>query len=794
MGRIKALDPEVVHRIAAGEIIVSPANALKELLENSLDAGASSIEVVVKNGGHKLLQVTDNGQGIDPDDLEILCQRFTTSKISNFKDLETVNTLGFRGEALASISHIAHLSVRTKTKDARTASLVTYQDGRVVSSKKSAGVQGTQITVEDLFYNSPLRSQALQGDTANSSEYQKILDVVNKYSIQYPGTFSCKRYQDSQPVVVNGKTQLEKIRKIYGNPTAQALSEIELDPNVELGMKSARGYISGLNYESKRPSVFIFFINRRLVSCDPLARSIRKVYQDFMPRNSSNSFVYLSMELDYQNVDINVHPTKREVFFLHETEIITEVCEKIRTSLSSTENERDYRVQSYISTSVSDSGPNRDPQHQIVVPSSKGGTHTNSIPSVPATAQKSRYEYNLVRTDPHQSKLTSYLSKTSPVKVKVRSVPTTPRKKVKMSSYAFYSDDNSDEIERNDDESGFESEVGENNEKVNEHNDDSSVDQNNSGSEESEIEENVPRQRPETIANEIVSVVDDKCEDDDSEDHYEEEVNEEPSMSPLANQTSPSKKDRKSMSRSLPPSPVKSMAEQQPQKEYHDLNLASVNELLSDIKNRANMYLLYLFSEHTFVGIVDRKRSLAAIQVDVRLFLIEYLSVAKELFFQMSLQQLGNFGTAHLGDGIPITQVLALAPEVNQGSINFEILINMEQMLREYFQIVLREKHGQWCLVQLPVILPGYMFPISRIPQFVADLITKVDWSDEKICIEGVAKALSTLYLPTFASKTDDIRLIFDAAKTSFVPSRALVPGVVEIANLPGLYRVFERC
>jgi DNA mismatch repair protein MLH1 len=159
--RIRPLDPDVVNKIAAGEIIVAPMHALKELIENAVDAGSTSIEVLVKDGGLKLLQITDNGHGIDRDDLPILCERFTTSKLKQFEDLSSIGTYGFRGEALASISHIAHLTVTTKTAGSSCAWRAHYSDGKLVppkpgqsaAPKATAGRGGTQITVSRINSN-----------------------------------------------------------------------------------------------------------------------------------------------------------------------------------------------------------------------------------------------------------------------------------------------------------------------------------------------------------------------------------------------------------------------------------------------------------------------------------------------------------------------------------------------------------------------------------------------------------------------------------------------------------------
>ena len=162
-GVIKKLDEVVVNRIAAGEVIQRPANAIKEMLENSIDAGSKMITVTVKGGGLKMLQIQDNGTGIRKEDMAIVAERFTTSKLREFKDLSNIATYGFRGEALASISHVAHLSILTKTRDSKCGHKAEYRDSVMVSGPTPvASNQGTTITVEDLFYNISTRRAALR--------------------------------------------------------------------------------------------------------------------------------------------------------------------------------------------------------------------------------------------------------------------------------------------------------------------------------------------------------------------------------------------------------------------------------------------------------------------------------------------------------------------------------------------------------------------------------------------------------------------------------------------------------
>lgn len=653
---IKLLESEVVHKIAAGEVIVSPANALKELIENSLDAGASSVQVVCKEGGFKLLQISDNGHGIAEEDLPLLCQRFATSKIASFEDLDNVATLGFRGEALASISHVSHLTVRTKQDGDATAIVATYADGSLTGTRKAAGTNGTQINVEDLFYNVPLRLRAFKSRSSNeSSEYQKIVDVVSKYAVLYPGTFSCKRAQDSQALVIPAGSVKEKLRAQFGSEVYNNLIEIALDGDNDYGLQHVHGFVTSLNYSSKKTSPYIIFVNRRLVSCDPLARAVRKVYQDNMPKTSPHAVVFLDITIMRHNLDVNVHPTKREVRFLYEQEIVELIASKIQSELLKTGDQRDYSVQSLITSTVREI----DPQSQSYA----------AVPAVSVPRVRPVYEYNMVRTDPLQQRVTHF-------------------------ARAY------------------------------------------------------PSSRP-------------------------------PSSESIGEATDTTVQSEDTLSES----PLYG-AQSAEMRAVRDLNLASVGALLDEMKKNVSTRLLYLFSQHTLVGVVDAQKGLAAIQHGVRLYLVEYRDVFLEFFYQTVLTTMGNFGSVHLGDGIPISKY---------SSFN---AFHMVDMLREYFQIELTQQGEQWYLTQMPVLLPKYVLNVSRLADFLSD-IGEVDFADEKQCIEGVARALARVHLPSArpsADGTERVQTIFNAIKTCFVPSKALSNTVIEIASLPKLYKVFERC
>jgi len=724
--RIKALDPDVVHKIAAGEIIVRPSNALKELIENSIDAGATRVDVLVKEGGLKMLQITDNGHGIDPEDFPLLCQRFATSKLKDAADLESIATLGFRGEALASISHVSHLSVKTKTQDSCVANQAHFLNGELVegTQKKLAGVNGTQITVMDLFYNSRHRLEVFDKRKPRTEEYHRILETVQKYAILYSHvSFSVKRAEDTQPVVILGKTAKDRIKAIYEINT-QDLLALELETGSEvfakLGLISATGFATGLNFAKKSADSLVVFINNRLVSNSRLASAIRNVYTRLMPSNSVHYFVYLNLQIEPQNVDVNVHPTKREVRILHQDEIIGIIAQRIEELLTRTDDTRDFRVQSYISSTTLPS--EQSPQARL---SLFEHSSVNSPRSQLANSQP-RYEYNLVRTDPKQQTLAPFVRSNKPSKRNMRRAIET------------------------------DSQLEESNKRRN------AIDTDESSSD-----------------NDMD--VDDAQQDKTGlENEFEESEHEELPTTPIKPSRQPSKRHE---------SPIKNLKSF---REYKEINLLSVQSLLAEVRALASPELLRLIAEHTFVGIVDAKRGLSAVQWDVRLYLIDHRELSSQMFYQIVLTQFGNFGTIHLGDGLSIEQLLALNPgfQIEDGLI--DRMGEMAPMLLDYFQIELKFR-GEWVLVQLPLLLPEYAPPTSRIPHFMAQLAA-VDWVHERECIQGIARALATLYVPSNTVTRTDMMHIFDRAKFGFVPTYSLRSSITEIANLPGLYRVFERC
>ncbi|CAL8357579.1 unnamed protein product [Boreogadus saida] len=391
-GVIRRLDETVVNRIAAGEVIQRPANAIKEMLENCLDAKSTNVQVTVKEGGLKLIQIQDNGTGIRKEDMDIVCERFTTSKLQSFEDLSSISTYGFRGEALASISHVAHVTITTKTKDAKCAYRANYSDGKPKGPPKPcAGNQGTQILVEDLFYNVSTRRKALKSP---GEEYARIVEVVSRYAIHNSGkSLSVKKQGETVADVrtLPDASVVDNIRGVFGNAVSRELIEVGCE-DTKFAFK-LKGYISNANYSVKK-CILVLFINHRLVESGALKKALETVYAAYLPKNT-HPFLYLSLEIAPHNIDVNVHPTKHEVHFLHEDSIIESVQKHVESKLLGSNSSRTYFTQTMLpGLSVGEVGEVEDME-----PASRGSTTTPDQPRKrPRTSQEEGEELTAAAT------------------------------------------------------------------------------------------------------------------------------------------------------------------------------------------------------------------------------------------------------------------------------------------------------------------------------------------------------------------------------------------------------------
>ncbi|KAL3638678.1 DNA mismatch repair protein [Castilleja foliolosa] len=373
--QIRRLDEAVVNRIAAGEVIQRPVSAVKELIENSIDAGSRSISVLVKDGGLKLIQVSDDGHGIRYEDLPILCERHTTSKLSTFEDLLSMKSMGFRGEALASMTYVGHVTVTTITEGQLHGYRATYKDGVMEHEPKAcAAVKGTQIMIENLFYNMTARRKTLHN---TADDYPKIVDLICRFAVHHISVnFSCRKHGAARADVQSTATssRLDTIRSVYGVSVAQHLLKIEAsDDDPSNSIFEMDGFISNSNYIAKKITMLLF-INDRLVECGSLKRAIEIVYSATLPK-ASKPFIYMSIKLPPEHIDVNIHPTKREVSLLNQEVIIEKIQSAIESKLRNCNDTRTFQEQKVdylsVSTHVSKDCP-KDP--------SSSGSKSHKIP------------------------------------------------------------------------------------------------------------------------------------------------------------------------------------------------------------------------------------------------------------------------------------------------------------------------------------------------------------------------------------------------------------------------------
>lgn len=635
------------------------------------------------------------------EDLPILCERFTTSKLKKFEDLSSICTYGFRGEALASISHIAHLTVTTKTKDSNCAWRAHYDGGKLSPAKPgqspdpkpTAGRGGTQISVEDLFYNVPTRRRAFR---STSDEYNKIIDMVGRYAIHCAGVaFSCKKHGDSgtSVSVQSQASTLDRIRQIHGGNVANELIQFSASDD-RWGFK-ASGWATNANYHIKKTTLLLF-INNRSVESSNIKKAVEQTYSAFLPK-SGHPFLYLSLEIDPQRVDVNVHPTKREVNFLNEDEIIQCVCETIREKLAAVDTSRTFMTQTLLPGTILPSGTSQGAEES----SAKTPVTSRKTPARP-------YENNLVRTDASLRKITSMF----PTAVNASGSSATAERSAAHSSI-----------------------------------------------------------EPEYEATDRESVY---C------------------------------------------------------------RLTSIRDLRAAVRDDMHHELTEIIANHTFVGIVDEKRRLAAIQGGVKLFLVDYGRACFEYFYQVGLTDFGNFGVIKFQPALDLREVLNIAAEqektaegegTSADDDDFDVaevvervaeqLIERREMLLEYFSL---EVSPTGELLSIPLLIKGYTPSMAKLPQFLLRLGPYVNWTDEQLCFESFLREVATFYVPEQLPSLpgndqaeedvpDEIKarrahvrravehVFFPAFKARLVATKSFMKGgVLELANLKGLYRVFERC
>ena len=357
MGRIRVLPDQVANKIAAGEVVERPASVVKELLENALDAGSTEVRVEVESGGRRLIRVSDDGCGMLRDDALLAFERHATSKLRDVKDLLSISTLGFRGEALPSIASVSRLLLETRSADETTGTRVEIAGGKMLHCDEVALARGTAVTVRDLFFNVPARKKFLRSE---QTELAHIASLVTHYSLAHPEkTFRLTSGAGELLAVTPVATLRERVFQVFGGqtleelvdlgtreqrlelpppyvPPSEAIAEFRREPE-EPSSKTFRltGFVSRPQVQKgNRNSIFIF-VNRRLIRDRLLLHAISSAYYNLMPP-AAFPFALLFLECESDEVDVNVHPSKTEVRFRHQSFVHDFVRDAIRERLIET--------------------------------------------------------------------------------------------------------------------------------------------------------------------------------------------------------------------------------------------------------------------------------------------------------------------------------------------------------------------------------------------------------------------------------------------------------------------------
>ncbi|TMD42340.1 MAG: DNA mismatch repair endonuclease MutL [Chloroflexi bacterium] len=329
---IHVLSQDIAERIAAGEVIERPVSVVKELVENALDAGSHEIRVDIRGGGLRLVRVTDDGYGIPEDELERACARHTTSKITALEDLGRLHTLGFRGEALASIAAVSELTLVSRPIESENlveesaAALITMRGGEVTQRGQRARLHGTTVTVRDLFYNVPARLKFMRGARTETGH---ILQLMRRYAVGFPAVRFNLTIEETVALQTGGTGDLAAtLAELYQLPLAEMLHPVSATAE----HYTLHGYVGNRALAQSSRQHIMLFINGRWVHNRPLQDALESGYRGLLPKGKHPLLVFY-LELPPGDLDVNIHPAKTEVKLLHESEIVTVLTQAVRSVL-----------------------------------------------------------------------------------------------------------------------------------------------------------------------------------------------------------------------------------------------------------------------------------------------------------------------------------------------------------------------------------------------------------------------------------------------------------------------------
>ena len=875
-----------MNRIAAGEVIHRPASALKELLENSIDAGASKISIQLREGGLHTLQIQDNGHGIRKEDFPILCERFTTSKLSAYEDLQSIATFGFRGEALASMTHVARVAITSMTRGATCAWRAHFQDGKMcappgsgsaaasaaadsaaVVPKACAGIQGTLIQMEDLFWNVPIRRNALKN--ASGEEYARCIDMLCKYAVHYSGqaAISCKKVGANKldlNTPLNASTT-DNIRAIYGAAIAKELLPLELKLEskescagrglADCASFSITGHISNANCSQKKLSLLLF-INHRLVDSTLVRRVVESVYARYLPKQT-HPWCYLSLSMDPRILDVNVHPTKKEVAFLGEEAVGALIEEALEKTLKGANKSRVFYAASIeagggvaggegfgrevpparaAATAAAASGGSgmdlsgdggREAHEEKSYAAASSSEVAAAAAAVASPMRLEEGEEDLMPVGPTSALGAATASAAaSGVRLSQPSLPSAYRPAASGPFSAMRPPSQSQSgvsqprrestLVRTDNRQG----------KM-----DSFFASQPTPTQSNEMDETPAgaaaagssgRKRAHAELEGDVTV------DDGGADGAAQPV--------VAASTYPAAGRRGSASGGTRP-PVQIL-------------LTSVQNLISSVVSRSHPALHDLLKGHTFVGYIDAAYSL--VQFKTKLYLLNMSRLSRAFFYETVLKRFGHHPIVRFSGnsgggpakGVPIERMIRMAMEhpsqrAHRADRTAEqldalaaeytnLLVSRAAMLKEYFalDISVDDTSDDAMLLGLPELIESYNPPLLLLPLFLLKLARDSVWDEEQRCFESIAHAIADFYFLREQSMYVEKKSTATAASAAvastgasaplpplswFVP-HVLLPAfrhrvsfsppahaandgtVTQIASLENLYKIFERC
>lgn len=396
MPKIQQLSASVVNKIAAGEVIERPASAVKELMENSLDAGATRIDVTIEHGGTELIRIADNGCGIAPEDMALTIASHATSKIGNADDLFHVRTLGFRGEALASISEVSHFLLRSRTHDSDCGSEMLVHGGNVQEAQPCGCPPGTIIEIRNLFYNTPVRKKFLK---TTQTEFGHISEAFTRMALAYPHVhFTLKHGTRLVHDLPPCQDLRERIRVFFGEEIADQLIEVESEND----QVTLLGYVGNPRFSRSNNRMQYLFLNGRFIKDRALQHALGEAYRGLL-LHGRFPISFLRMTMPPEMVDVNVHPTKLEVRFQDSGRIYSQLLGTLRTKFLSSNLDATYRPSGDESSTGQGDSPSSEALREELVAWAKGAVDNGA--SSGSSSERRQTDFDLDFRSPNRSPL-----------------------------------------------------------------------------------------------------------------------------------------------------------------------------------------------------------------------------------------------------------------------------------------------------------------------------------------------------------------------------------------------------